>query len=141
VAHNFAIITNRKRAVIALAHSVVFLMIAMHGVASATTVNAIWSNGSSRTSSTVMLAIYLIVTTILIQLTRISRCTRERLYFGFCSMSASLGLLRTVFGDPSLHASQYLRVLMLLCAVATGVGILRRHSRTPLAIFLCELCG
>lgn len=129
---NYAIITNRKRALIALAHSVVFLLIAMRGVAAATTVSAIWLK-SSPIASAVMLFIYLVVSSILIQLVRVSRCSREKLYFGFCASSASLGLVRTVVGDPNLPAGQYLRVLMLLCAVATGTAILRIHSRASFA--------
>ena len=53
---------------------------------------------------------------------------REKLYFGFCSASASLGLMRLLFGDPQ-SVGLYLRVLMLLCAVVTGTVILREHSR------------
>ncbi len=129
--NGYAIITNRKRALIALAHSVVFLLIATRGVAAATSVNAIWLK-ASLIPSAVMLFIYLVVSSILIQLVRVSRCSRERLYFGFCASSATLGLLRTVVGDPNLPAGQYLRVLMLLCAVATGTVILRVHSRVSL---------
>lgn len=126
--NDYAIITNRKRALIALAHSVVFLLIATRGVATATTVSAIWLKVSPIPSA-VMLFIYLVVSSILVQLVRVSRCSREKLYFGFCASSATLGLLRTVVGDPNLPAGQYLRVLMLLCAVATGTAILRIHSR------------
>jgi len=130
--NDYAIITNRKRALIALAHSVVFLLIAMRGVATATTVSAIWLKASP-IASAVMLLIYLVVSSVLIQLVRVSRCSREKLYFGFCASSATLGLLRTVVGDPNLPAGQYLRVLMLLCAVATGTVILRIHSRVSFA--------
>ena len=130
--NDYAIITNRKRALIALAHSVVFLLIATRGVATATTVSAIWLEASPIPSA-VMLLIYLVVSSVLIQLVRVSRCSREKLYFGFCASSATFGLLRTVVGDPNLPAGQYLRVLMLLCAVATGTVILRVHARVGLA--------
>jgi len=130
--NDYAIITNRKRALIALAHSVVFLLIAARGVATATTVSAIWLK-ASLIPSAVMLFIYLVVSSVLIQLVRVARCSREKLYFGFCASSATLGLLRTVVGDPNLPAGQYLRVVMLLCAVATGTVILRVHSRASFA--------
>jgi len=129
--NDYAIITNRKRALIALAHSVVFLLLAARGVATATTVSAIWLT-ASLIRPAVMLFIYLVVSSVLIQLVRVSRCSREKLYFGFCASSATLGLLRTVVGDPNLPAGQYLRVVMLLCAVATGTVILRIHSRETL---------
>jgi len=129
---DYAIISNRKRALIALAHSVVFLLIAMRGLATATAVSAIWLKAVP-VSSLVMLFVYLIVSSVLIYLVRISRCSREKLYFAFCASSATLGLLRTVVGDPNFPASQYLRVLMLLCAVTTGTVILRTHSRMRFA--------
>jgi hypothetical protein len=80
-----------------------------------------------------MLVVYLIVSSILWQLTRISRCFLERLYFGFCSLSATAGLLRTVFGDPPMHLAVIFRVLMLTCAVITGFVILKEHSEPELA--------
>jgi len=129
--NDYAIITNRKRALIALAHSVVFLLIAVRALATATVVSAIWLRGSS-VQSVVTLVIYLVVSCILIQLVRVSRCFRERLYFGFCASSATLGLLRNVVGDPNLPAGPYLKVLMLLCAVTTGTVILRARARAGL---------
>ncbi len=79
-------------------------------------------------ASIVLLCVFLGVTSILLQLVRISRCLREKLYFGFCSASAALGLMRLLFGDPQ-YAGLYLRVVMLVCAVVTGTLILRGHSR------------
>ena len=127
--NGFAIITNRKRAAIALAHSIVFLVIALRGLASASTASPIWLRNAGTLSSIVILLIYLVVASVLIQLVRISGCAREKLYFGFCASSATLGLLRAVFGDPGLHPSQYLKVIMLVCAVTMGTAILRWHSR------------
>ena len=127
--NDYAIVTNRKRAVIALVHSVVFLLIALRSVATAAAVNPVWLAGSARASSVVMLSIYLIVSSVLIKLVWVSRCTKEKLYFGFCASSASVGVLRYGFGDLNVPAGQYLRVIMLLCAVVTGSLILRRHSK------------
>ncbi len=131
--NSYAILTNRKRAIIALIHSVVFLLIAARG-ASSPPLQPIWLHlHDGVTSGLIMLIIYLIVSSILWILTRISRCFLERLYFGFCSLSASVGLLRSVFGDPPMHLAIVLRVLLLSCAVITGFVILREHSEPELA--------
>jgi len=119
----YTVINSRKRAIIALIHSVFFLSLASRTLAIGTGAQAIWlANGA--VGPYVMLGIYAIVSTILIQLVRVSGCVRERLYFGFCASSATLGLLRAIFGDSSLHVGQYLRVVMLLCGVVTGIWIL-----------------
>ncbi|HUA16449.1 MAG TPA: hypothetical protein VMG31_14225 [Verrucomicrobiae bacterium] len=121
----FAILTNRKRALIALIHSVVFLGIAAHGFAApkAGLVHRIV------TADVVLVAIYLIVASILGWLVGISRCAVERLYFAFCVSSATFGLLRTILGDAAIPAAQYLRVVMLTAAVALGTWILHGFSR------------
>ena len=129
---SYAILTNRKRSIIALVHSIVFAGIALRSVAVATHVHPIWVNPSN-VASLLILVIYVAVSSILIKLTRVSRSSRERLYFGFCATSATLGLFRTIMGDQNLPAGQYLRVLMLLCAVITGVIIVRSHSSLALA--------
>lgn len=122
----FAIINNRKRAVIALIHSVVFLGVA--GVQLAISHAAPFSaRGEKVVGGIVLLAIYMIVTAVLVILMGFSRCTKERLYFAFCAASAAFGLVRIVMGDPVLHAN-VLRVLLLFCAVVIGTGILRTHS-------------
>jgi len=130
--NRYAILTNRKRSIIALVHSIVFAGIALRSVAVATHVHPIWANPSS-IASLLILLIYVVVSSILIQLTRISGSSRERLYFAFCATSATLGLFRTIIGDQNLPAGQYLRVLMLLCAVVTGLIIVRSHSNLALA--------
>lgn len=130
--NSYAILTNRKRAIIALIHSVVFLFIATRGMTSPP-LTPIWIHAAGLATSLIMLIIYLIVSTILWWLTRISRCFLERLYFGFCSLSASIGLLRSLFGDPPLHLAIIFRVLLLSCAVITGFVILREHSEPELA--------
>lgn len=125
----YAILTNRKRAIIALLHSIVFALIALLGIARASVVGPIWLSSSARLPSVAILAIYIVVSSVLIQLVRISRGAREKLYFAFCASSASLGLLRTILGDQNLPASQYFRLLMLICAVLTGIVILRSHAK------------
>jgi len=121
----FAILTNRKRALIALIHSVVFLGIASQGFVSpkAGLLHAV------RTPDMVLAGIYVIVAVILAWLVGISRGIRERLYFALCVCSASSGLLRTVFGDAALPAAQYLRVGMLVSAVCVGTWIWRSFGR------------
>jgi len=127
----YAILTNRRRAIIALLHSIVFALIALRSITSASAVNPIWSNNSALPSVAILM-IYLVVSSVLIQLVRVSRGAREKLYFAFCASSASLGLLRTILGDQNLPAGQFLRLLMLLCAVVTGVVILCSHAKiTP----------
>jgi hypothetical protein len=122
----FAIINNRKRAVIALVHSVFFMGVA--GVQLAISRAEPFSMRREKVvAPIILLAIYVIVTTVLLILLRFSRCTRERLYFAFCAASAGFGLVRILLGDPVLHAN-VLRVLLLFCAVIIGTGILRSHA-------------
>ena len=124
---NFAILTNRKRAVIALIHSVVFLGIALHGFASPKA--GVLLPGRTPTSDIALIAIYLTVASILAWLVTISRSARERLYFALCASSATFGLLRTIFGDAAIPAAQYMRVIMLTSAIIIGALILRSFSR------------
>ncbi len=126
---DFAIINNRKRAIIALIHSVFFLGVAALQLAISHA--APYSlRGEKAVAGSILLGIYVIVTTVLVILLRYSRCARERLYFAFCAASAAFGLVRILLGDPVLHAN-VLRVLLLFCAVMLGTGILRTHSATP----------
>jgi len=125
----FAIINSRKRAIIALVHSVFFLGVAAVQLAVSRAL-PLSVHGERASSGVVLLAIYLIVTTVLLVLLRYSACARERLYFAFCAASAAFGLIRIVLGDPVLHAN-VLRVLLLLCAVVIGTAILRTHSTVP----------
>ena len=124
--NDFAILTNRKRALIALIHSLVFLGIALHGFAAPKSGIV---RGSAPPSDFVLAMIYITVASILIWLVAISRCVCERVYFALCASSATFGLLRTAFGDSALPAAQYLRVLMLTSAVILGLWIFRSFSR------------
>jgi len=125
--NEFGILTNRKRALIALIHSLVFLGIAMHGFASPKA--GILLPGFVATADLILIAIYLVVVSILAWLVGISRGAKERVYFVLCGTSATFALLRTIFGDAALPAAQYLRVIMLSSAVLVGTLILRSFSR------------
>ena len=122
---DYGVLTNRKRAVIALIHSFVFLGVALHGFLSP---KAGILHGSGA-GDIILIAIYLVVATILAWLVSLSRCLRERVYFALCTTSATFGLLRSIFGDKAIPAAQYMRVIMLSSAVAVGFVIVRSSSR------------
>ncbi|HTT17886.1 MAG TPA: hypothetical protein VMG82_03010 [Candidatus Sulfotelmatobacter sp.] len=122
----FGVLTNRKRAVIALIHSIAFLGIAIHGFVAP---KAGILRGAGMIGDYVLLAIYVVVAAILLWLVRISRGLVERGYFVFCAASASSALVRTILGDHLAPPAQYLRVLMLSLAVVVGFLIVRSHSR------------
>lgn len=120
----YTVLTNRKRAIIALVHSIAFMLIAVRGLS----VSVLPLQWSSPVSAKVMAAIYLIVTSILVWLAAISGTSRERLYFCLCSTSAGFGLLRQLLGDPTMHSAVYVRLAALLTAVVVGILILREYS-------------
>ena len=120
----YVILTNRKRAIVALAHSVAFLAIAFYGLIS--TVRPLAAD--SPTHAWVMAGVYGAVTFALALLTAFSGNWRERLYFGCCTSSAGFGLLRQTLGDPPMHFAVFVRIAMLGAAVATGIGIVRAHG-------------
>ena len=125
----FAILNNRKRAIIALVHTVFFLGVAAVQLAIS---HALPFSAHGTRAGIALLAIYVVVTLVLLVLLRLSGCAREKLYFAFCTAGAALGLVRILLGDPVLHAN-VLRVLLLFCAVVVGSGILRRHSASAVA--------
>lgn len=123
---SFSILNSRKRAIVALVHSIVFLAVAgIQALVSHAEPLAI--HGSRATSGLILLGIYVVVTTVLLVLLKASDCTKEKLYFALCAGSASFGLLRIVMGDQVLHVN-IMRVLLLGCAVLVGMLILRTHS-------------
>ncbi len=124
--NDFGVLTNRKRALIALIHSFVFLGIATHGFLSP---KGGVLHGRGAVGDFVLIGIYLVVASILSWLVGVSRCARERIYFTLCTCSASFGLLRSVFGDATLPIAQYMRVIMLSSAVVVGLMILRSFSQ------------
>lgn len=124
----FTTLTNRKRALVALIHSAVFLLIAVRQMLFPTPAVGIWVPASVSTGTWILLTIFLIVSAILIRLFAISRGSMEKLYFGMCAISATSGLLRTAAGDQAVHAALYVRVAMLMSAVLVGLLIVRMHS-------------
>jgi hypothetical protein len=126
----FGVLTNRKRAVIALIHSIVFLGVASFGFVSPK-VGIL--HGSGARGDFALAGIYLVVSSILFWLITISRPVVERVYFSICAASAMAGLVRTIFGDRAIPSAQHVRVLMLSFAVAIGFGIVRGYSRTAVA--------
>jgi len=123
----YGVLTNRKRALVALIHSVAFLLIAVRSLALANSMEGLL-HGSQAKAAIAIFGVYLVVTTVLLLLVRYSACIKERLYFLFCASSAGVGLLRATVGDSALHVAQPLRVLMLLCAVLVGTVIVRGHA-------------
>ena len=120
----YVILTNRKRAIVALVHTVAFLVVAI--ITGMLRIQPLTS--TSAKGAWIMAGAYVLISTALLILTAISRPLRERLYFGCCSMSASFGLARQVFGDAQLPPAVYVRVAMLLCAVLLGVSIMKQHQ-------------
>ncbi len=126
----FSILTNRKRAIVALVHSVVFLLVAVRQMVAANPAAGIWVVSTVSRGTWILCGIFAIVSTILLWLLVISRGWMEKFYFGFCTVSATSGLLRTAAGDQAFHAGLYIRVVMLVSAVLIGLLIVRMHSRT-----------
>jgi hypothetical protein len=125
----FSILTNRKRAVVALVHSIVFLLIAVRQMVAANPVAGIWVASTVSRGTWILCGIFAIVSSILLWLLVISRGWMEKFYFAFCTISATSGLLRTAAGDQTFHAGLYIRVVMLVSAVLVGLVIVREHSR------------
>ena len=128
----FSILTNRKRAIVALVHSVVFLLVAVRQMVAANPAAGIWSPSSVSRGTWILCGIFAVVSTILLWLFAISQGWMEKFYFGFCAISATSGLLRTAAGDQAFHAGLCIRVIMLLSAVLVGLAIVRIHSRAQL---------
>jgi hypothetical protein len=126
----FSILTNRKRAVVALVHSVIFLLIAVRQMVAANPVDGIWVASTVSRGTWILCGIFAIVSSILLWLLIISRGWMEKFYFAFCTVSATSGLVRTAAGDQAFHAGLYIRVIMLVSAVLVGLFIVRMHSRS-----------
>lgn len=124
----FAILTNRKRALVALAHSVVFLLIAVRQMIASNPAAGIWVPSAVSSGTWILCGIYALVSTILLWLFVISGGWMEKIYFALCTVSASSGLLRTAAGDHAFHAGLYIRVVMLVSAVLVGLLMVRVHS-------------
>jgi hypothetical protein len=122
---SFSILNSRKRAIVALVHSIIFLTVA--GIQAAVShAEPLATHGSRATGGLILLGIYVVVTTVLLLLLKASHGIKEKLYFALCAGSASFGLVRIVMGDQVLHVN-LMRVLLLGCAVLVGLLILRTH--------------
>ncbi len=127
---NYSVLTNRKRAVIALVHSVFFFFVALSGLVGKSAIPPLAmaiERQSHLAPALAITAVYVLITGILVWLFRFSAAQREKLYFAFCATSAGTGLLRVLFGDTSLHAEACIRAIMLACAIVTCTLILRSH--------------
>jgi hypothetical protein len=123
------ILNTRKRVVVALVHTVVFLGVAILGFFFVVAP----LRPDSPPSTWILAGVYTIVSSVLLWLTIISRGAVERLYFAFVTTSASFGLLRQLLGDASMHAAVPVRVAMLTCAVVTGMWMLGQTRQTERA--------
>jgi hypothetical protein len=125
----FSILTKSKRAIVALVHSVVFLLIAVRQMVAANPATGIWVASRVSRGTWILCGIFTIVSAILLWLFIISRGRMEKIYFALCTISATSGLVRTAAGDQTFHAGLYIRVVMLVSAVLVGLLIVRMHSR------------
>ena len=126
---DFRILNNRKRAVIALVHSIVFGLLASYQLLSNYhPVPLIAASTGHLVGPAILTTIYLIVTTVLLVLVLASRGPIEKLYFAFCATSAGVGLMRVLLGDPTVYIGNFIRVLMLGCGIFTCLFILRVHT-------------
>jgi len=126
----YVILSNRKRAIVALVHTVAFLLLAVFtGLLLVRPLHA----GSPR-SGWIVAGVYVAVTGALLVLAAAGGNVIERVYFGLCATSAAFGLARQILGDAGIPSAVRVRVAMLACAVAVGVMILREHrasKRSP----------
>ena len=118
------ILSSRKRVIIALVHTVVFFGVAIF--TALLTVRPLAA--TSPTSAWIVGGVYLVVSSVLLWLTVISRTAPERLYFGLCTSSAALGLGRQIAGDAGLPTAGPLRVILLGGAVGVGIAMLRAST-------------
>lgn len=130
----FAILTSRKRAVVALIHAAAFLGLAVRDFAVASRLSGVLTASAGMTRSVVFAVVYLMVSTVLAYLLIISKCGGEQVYFGLCTGSASTGLLRAIAGDAAFPAGQYVRMALLGGAVVTGILIVRMHAAESLGL-------
>lgn len=121
----FTILNSRKRALIALIHSIFFLGLAMRDLVVNARLAGVLGESQVRVGSLILAGIYLVVSGVLITLLGYSGGLLERLYFGFCAASASSGLVRALVGDANFAAGRFLRVGMLVAAVGMGFVLLR----------------
>ena len=119
----YVILSNRKRVIIALVHTVAFLLLAMYtGTLLVRPLHA-----GSPVSAWILMSVYIAITAALLVLAAISGNAIERIYFGLVTTSAGFGLARQIVGDAGIPVAVYVRVAMLASAVMVGVAILREY--------------
>lgn len=125
----YGILNSRKRAIIALVHTIVFGFVALVQTLVRQHPTPLLSAAPEKiTGSIALTAIYFIVSVVLLILLCYSRNSMERLYFSLCTSSATVGLLRFLLGDPTTYAGNGLRVALLSCAAVTGAFIVKNHA-------------
>ena len=126
----YGILNSRKRAIIALVHTIVFGLLALVQTLVRQHPTPLLSATHSKLAGSIALTtIYLIVSVVLLVLLCYSRNSMERLYFSLCTSSATVGLLRCLLGDPTTYAGNGLRVVFLGCAVITGTFMVKSHTQ------------
>ena len=122
----YTILNSRKRALIALVHTVFFLLLATwQSMGTPKTASLLWHRDASVIAGGI---VYCIVTSVLVWLLAISTAAREKLYFGLCAASAATALVRMIVGEMNVPGGGVARVVMLGCAVIVGVAILRESA-------------
>jgi hypothetical protein len=134
----FSILTNARRAVIALIHSIVFLCVASLQMIAASPVLGMSTPAPISAGLWIFFSIYLVVSGILLWLFARARGWIEKSYFALCTVSAASGLLRTIVGDHAFPSAQYIRVIMLTCAVVLCTAIVRIQSQIVEATSLAD---
>ena len=119
----YSILNTRKRAVIALIHTIVFFLVALL---------TLHRMPSSPTARAVMTGVYTVVSLVLLILVGYARALAERFYFALCTSSALIGLLRFTVHHPAVTAAQVLRPAALGCAAIVVTAIARSHSERRL---------
>ena len=122
----YAILNSRKRALIALVHTVFFMLLATwQSLGAPRSASLLWHRDASVIAGGI---VYCIVTSVLVWLLAISASARERMYFGLCAASAATALVRMFVGEVNVPGGGVARVVMLGCAAVVGVAILREHA-------------
>ncbi len=122
----YTILNSRKRALIALVHTIFFLLLATWQTTGAPkTASLLWHRNASVIAGGI---VYCIVTSVLVWLLAISAGARERMYFGLCAVSAGTALVRILVGEINVPGGGVARVVMLASAVVVGVTITREHT-------------
>ncbi len=126
MAAGYTILNSRKRALIALVHTVFFLLLATwQSTGAPRSASLLWHRDGSVIAGGI---VYTIVTSVLVWLLAISAGARERMYFGLCAASAGTALVRMLVGEINVPGGGVARVVMLASAVVVGITILREHA-------------